>query len=75
MTIDADSTIREAAGKTKQGAAYGHTQQSGYRPLPAGPGAGEVAAARLRNGASKKDNAGFIVEAVGRARRAGAEGR
>ena len=75
VTIDVDSTVREVSGKTKQGAAYGHTKQLGYHPLLAvRAGTGEVLAARLRNGASKKDNAGFIVEAVGRARRAGAEG-
>ena len=33
MTIDVDSTICEVAGKTKAGAAYGHTQQLGYHPL------------------------------------------
>ena len=34
MTIDVDSTICEVVGKTEQGAAYGHTDQLGYHPLP-----------------------------------------
>ena len=38
VTIDVDSTVREVSGKTKQGAAYGHTNQLGYHPLPAGAG-------------------------------------
>ena len=75
VTVDVDSTIREVSGETKAGAAYGHAGQFGYHPLLAvRAGTGEVVAARLRGGASQQGNVDFIAEAVGRVRRAGAEG-
>ncbi|MCQ3804569.1 MAG: hypothetical protein KTV45_10755 [Acidimicrobiia bacterium] len=33
LVIDVDSTICEVSGKSKEGAAYGHTQVLGYHPL------------------------------------------
>ena len=75
MTIDVDSTICEVSAKTKAGAAYGHTKQLGYHPLVASRAdTGEVLHARLRKGSSQSGNVHFVVEAVGRARRAGAAG-
>ena len=75
VTVDVDSTIREVSGKTKAGAAYGHTGQLGYHPLLAvRAGTGEVVAARLRGGASRRGNVDFIAEAVRRVRKAGASG-
>ena len=75
VTIDVDSTICEVAGKTKQGAAYGHTKKLGYHPLVAvRDDTGEVVAARLRGGASQRGNAHFVAEAVHRTRHAGTGG-
>ena len=75
VTIDVDSTIREVSGKNKQGAAYGHTKQWCYHPLLAvRAGTGEVVAARLRGGGSKRGQVDFTAEAVRRVRRAGASG-
>ena len=75
VTIDADGTICEVAAKTKHGAAYGYTGQLGYHPLVATISeTGEIVHARLRGGSSRKGHAHFIVEAVNRARRAGARG-
>lgn len=73
VTIDVDSTICEVSGKTKQGAAYGYTNQLGYHPLVAvRADTGEIIAARLRGGASQRGGAHFVAEAVHRARNAGA---
>ena len=75
VTIDVDSTVREVSGKNKQGAAYGHTKQWGYHPLLAvRAGTGEVVAARLRGGGSRRGQVDFTAEAVRRVRRAGASG-
>ena len=75
VTIDVDSTIREVSGKTKEGAAYGYTGQWGYHPLLAvRAGTGEVVAARLRGGGSRRGHVDFIAEAVRRVRKAGASG-
>ncbi len=55
MTIDVDSTVCEASGKAKQGAAYGHTEQLGYHPLVAvRASTGEVLHTRLRGGSSQR---------------------
>lgn len=75
MTIDVDSTVCEVVGKTKAGAAYGHTQQLGYHPLLAVRAeTGEVLATRLRGGSSQRGNVHFVAESVHRVRRAGAAG-
>ena len=75
MTIDVDSTVCEVSGKTKAGAAYGHTKQLGYHPLVATRAeTGEVLHTRLRGGSSQGGGAHFVAEAVRRARRAGAAG-
>jgi hypothetical protein len=75
MTIDLDSTIVEAHGKHKQGAAYGYTHQLGYHPLLAVRSeTGEVLHARLRKGSSQRGTKRFIEELVARLRRAGASG-
>ncbi len=75
VTIDVDSTICEVSGKAKAGAAYGHTKQLGYHPLVAARAeTGEILHARLRKGSSQSGNAHFVVETIGRARRAGAAG-
>ncbi len=75
VTIDVDSTVCEVVGKAKAGAAYGHTAELGYHPLVAARAeTGEVLAARLRGGSSQRGNVHFVVEAVGRTRRAGATG-
>ena len=75
MTIDVDSTICEVSGKTKQGVAYGYTNQLGYHPLIAvRADTGEIIAARLRGGAPRRGKAHFVAEAVRRGRNAGADG-
>ena len=54
MTIDVDSTICAVAGKTKAGAAYGHTKQLGYHPLVGvRADTGEILHTRLRRGSSR----------------------
>ena len=54
VIIDVDSTICEVSGKTKAGAAYGHTGESGYHPLVAARAeTGEVLHTRLRKGSPK----------------------
>ena len=75
MTIDVDSTICEVAGKTKAGAAYGHTKQLGYHPLVGvRADTGEILHTRLRRGSSQSGQAHFVSETIARARRAGAAG-
>ena len=75
VVIDVDSTVCEVSGKSKEGAAYGHTQQLGYHPLLAGRAdTGEIVHHRLRKGSSQKGNTRFVVEAVNLLRRAGATG-
>ena len=76
MTIDVDSTICEVAGKSKAGAAYGHTKQLGYHPLlGVRADTGEILHTRLRRGSSQSGQAHFVSETIARARRAGAAGR
>ena len=75
MTVDVDSTVCEVSGAAKAGAAYGHTEQLGYHPLVATRAdTGEVLHSRLRGGSSQRGGEHFVVEAVARARRAGAAG-
>ncbi len=75
VTIDVDSTICEVSGKTKSGAAYGHTKVLGYHPLIATQAeTGEIIGVRLRGGSSQRGNTHFVVEAINRIRRAGATG-
>ena len=76
VTIDVDSTVCEVCGKTKEGAGFGHTGVLSYHPLLATRAeTGEIIAARVREGGSQQGNVGFVAEAVGRVRRAGAGGR
>src|SRR5919201_878716 len=77
LTIDVDSTVCEVHGHAKQGAAYGYTRQFGYHPLLASRAdTGEVVHTRVRSGraASGRGAERFVVETVGRVRRAGAAG-
>ena len=75
VVVDVDSTICPVVGKAKAGAAYGHSGELGYHPLLATRAeTGEVIHARLRGGSSQRGNTHFVVEAVARARRAGATG-
>ena len=76
VTIDVDSTVCEVCGKAKEGAGFGHDGVLSYHPLLATRAeTGEIIAARLRQGGSQRGNVGFVAEAVGRVRRAGAGGR
>jgi hypothetical protein len=75
MFIDVDSTICETYGLAKQGGVFGYSGVRGYHPLLAVvAGTGEVIHSRLRGGNaySGRGAAGFITEAVGRTRAAGA---
>ena len=75
VTIDVDSTVCEVCGKAKEGAGFGHDGVLSYHPLLATRAeTGEIIAARLREGGSQRGNVGFVAEAVGRVRRAGASG-
>jgi hypothetical protein len=75
VTIDVDSTVCEVAGKTKHGAAYGHTGRLGYHTLVATRAeTGEILHTRLRGGSSQRGHVHFIAETVARTRRAGAAG-
>ena len=71
MTVDVDSTICEVCGKAKHGAAYGHTKVLGYHPLVAvRSDTGEIVHTRMREGSSQRGHRRFVVETVGRVRRA-----
>jgi hypothetical protein len=77
MTIDLDSTVCEAHGYHKQGAAYGYTHTLGYRPLVATRAdTGEVLHARQRAGRANtaRGTPRFVDELAARVRRAGASG-
>ena len=55
MTVDVDSTVCEVHGKSKGGAAYGHTKVLGYHPLVAvRDDTGEVLHSRMRSGSSQR---------------------
>ena len=75
VTIDVDSTVCGVCGKAKEGAGFGHDGVLSYHPLLATRAeTGEIIAARLREGGSQRGNVGFVAEAVGRVRPAGASG-
>ena len=75
VTVDVDSTVCGVCGKAKEGAGFGHDGVLSYHPLLATRAeTGEIIAARLREGGSQRGNVGFVAEAVGRVRRAGAAG-
>ena len=70
MTVDLDSTICEVSGKSKQGAAYGHTGQLGYHPVVAvRDDTGEVVHSRMRSGSSQRGHLRFVAETLARLRR------
>lgn len=70
MTVDLDSTVCEVFGKSKHGAAYGHTKVWGYHPLTAvRDDTGEVVHARMRSGSSGRGHARFAAETLARLRR------
>ncbi len=67
MTVDLDSTVCEVHGKSKQGAAYGHTKVWGYHPLAATrDDTGEVLHARMRSGSSQRGHVRFAAETLAR---------
>ena len=70
MTVDVDSTVCEVCGKSKQGAAYGHTGVLGYHPLVAvKDDTGEVIHTRMRSGSSQRGHLRFVSETLARLRR------
>jgi hypothetical protein len=70
MTLDVDSTVCEVFGKSKHGAAYGHTKVLGYHPLVAvRDDTGEVVHARMRSGSSQRGHLRFAAETLARLRR------
>jgi hypothetical protein len=86
--LDVDSLLRRVYGPAKQGASFGHAKVGGYTvklrglsPLLAAisteQAAPVIAATRLRGGSagSARAAAGFIRQAIGTARTAGASGR
>ena len=63
MTVDVDSTVCEVHGKSKGGAAYGHTKILGYHPLVAvRDDTGEVLHSRMRSGSSQRGHSRFVRE-------------
>jgi hypothetical protein len=78
MIIDVDSTICEAHGHHKGGAAYGYTRVLGYHPLLASrANTGELLHLRMRTGSANTARGAerFVNELAGRVRRAGAAGQ
>ena len=74
MTVDVDSTVCEVHGKSKGGAAYGHTKVLGYHPLVAvRDDTGEVLHSRMRSGSSQRGHSRFVRETLARVRRLGAD--
>ncbi len=70
MTVDLDSTVCEVWGKSKGGAAYGHTGVLGYHPLVAiRDDTGEVLHSRMRSGSSRRGHSRFASETLARLRR------
>ncbi len=70
MTVDLDSTVCEVFGKSKHGAAYGHTKVLGYHPLVAvRDDTGEVLHSRMRSGSSQRGHLRFAAETLARLRR------
>ena len=67
MTVDLDSTVCEVFGKSKHGAAYGHTGVLGYHPLVAvRDDTGEMIHTRMRCGSSQRGHKRFTAETVAR---------
>ena len=74
MTVDVDSTVCEVHGKSKGGAAYGHTKVLGYHPLVAvRDDTGEVLHSRMRSGSSQRGHSRFVRETLARVRRLAAD--
>ena len=74
MTVDLDSTVCEVFGKSKQGAAYGHTKVLGYHPLVAArDDTGEIVHSRMRSGSSQRGNTRFVSETLARIERLAAD--
>ncbi len=70
MTVDPGSTVCEVFGRSKHGAAYGHTKVWGYHRLAAvRDDTGEVLHARMRSGSSQRGHARFAAETLARLRR------
>ncbi len=70
ITVDLDSTVCEVFGKSKQGAAYGHTKVLGYHPLLAvRDDTGELVHSRMRSGSSQRGHLRFVSETLARLRR------
>lgn len=70
MTVDLDSTVCEVFGKSKHGAAYGHTGVLGYHPLAAvRDDTGEIIHTRMRSGSSQRGQRRFAAETLARLRR------
>ena len=70
MTIDVDSTVCEVHGKSKGGAAYGHTKVLGYHPLVAvRDDTGELVHTRMRSGSSQRGHERLVRETLARTRR------
>ena len=67
MTVDLDSTVCEVHGKSKGGAAYGHSGVLGYHPLVAvRDDTGEFVHTRMRSGSSQRGHARFVSETLAR---------
>lgn len=76
MTVDLDSTVCEVHGKSKQGAAYGHTKVLSYHPLVAvRDDTGEMIHTRMRSGSSQRGHLRFVAETVARLRRLAPEAK
>ena len=67
MTVDLDSTVCEVFGRSKHGAAYGHTKVLGYHPLAAvRDDTGEIIHTRMRCGSSQRGHLRFAAETLAR---------
>ena len=67
VTVDLDSTVCEVCGKSKQGAAYGHTEVLGYQPVVAvRDDTGEMVHVRMRSGSSQRGHVRFTAETLTR---------
>ena len=74
MTVDLDSTVCEVFGKSKHGAAYGHTKALGYHPLVAvRDDTGEMLHFRMRSGSSQRGHLRFTAETLARIGRLAAD--
>ena len=67
MTVDLDSTVCEVCGKSKHGAAYGHTKVLSYHPVVAvRDDTGEMIHTRMRSGSSQRGHLRFVSETLAR---------